>query len=296
VTAPAAKPPLPENRRVAPPRPPPGPAPAAPPPPAAGPTAGAPSRPARALGAARLAAGALVFVAATVASSYGLLRYARTSPRFAIKTVEVEGARRRDRAALARTAGAAPGANVFAFDAEAARAALLADPWVEDASAARSLPSTVRLRVREREATALVALDRGLSLVGPDGVPFKRFEPGDPADLVLITGFEGGGGVAADREGFIALVKIAQEVIRDYERMALSKRHPLQQVHVTDEGGLDVVVGRDAVVLSLGRGPYRVKLERAARALAEVERRKGRAAVVFADNDTHPERVVARLR
>lgn len=246
---------------------------------------------------ARLAAGALVFAAATASSSYGLLHYARTSPRFAVKAVEVEGSRRRDEGAVARRAGAAAGANIFAFDADAARAALLADPWVEEAEVSRRLPSTLRLRVREREATALVALDRGLFLVGPNGAPFKRFEPGDPADLVLITGLEGGSGSpATDRDGFVALVKIAQEVIRDYDRLPSSKRRPLQQVHVTDEGGLEVVVGRDAVVLSLGRGPYRAKLERASRALAEVERRKGRAAIVFADNDTHPERVVARLR
>ncbi|MCU0684017.1 MAG: FtsQ-type POTRA domain-containing protein [Polyangiaceae bacterium] len=253
--------------------------------------------PGRARGALRLAAGAIVFAAATASSSYGLLRYARTSPRFAVKHVEIEGAKRRDGRVLARAAGAVEGANVFAFDAEAARAALLADPWVEEAIVTRRLPSTLTLKVREREATALVALDRGLFLVGPGGMPFKRFEPGDPVDLVLITGLEGGaGGPAADRDGFVALVKIAQEVIRDYDRLPSSRRHPLQQVHVTDEGGLEVVVGRDAVVLSLGRGPYRAKLERASRVLAEVERRKARAAVVFADNDTHPERVVARLR
>ncbi|HEU4409412.1 MAG TPA: FtsQ-type POTRA domain-containing protein [Polyangiaceae bacterium] len=282
---------LPENRRVAPAR-----RAAAPPPraPAGGAAAGAPGR-ARAF--VRLAAGAIVFAAATASSSYGLLRYARTSPRFAVKSVEVEGAKRRDERALAKAAGALPGVNVFAFDVEAARAALLADPWVEEAAVERRLPSTLRLRVREREASALVALEGGLYLVGPGGAPFKRFEPGDPPDLVLITGLEGsGGGPAGDRDGFIALVKIAQEVIRDYDRLPSSKRRPLQQVHVTDEGGLEVVVGRDAVVLSLGHGPYRAKLERASRALAEVERRKGRAAIVFADNDTHPERVVARLR
>jgi cell division protein FtsQ len=253
--------------------------------------------PGRARAIGRLVAGALVFAAATASSSYGLLHYARTSPRFAIKRVEVEGAKRRDERALGRAAGALPGVNIFAFDAGVARAALLADPWVEDATVERVLPSTVKLRVREREASALVALEGGLYLVGPSGAPFKRFEPGDPPALVLITGLGGsGGGPAGDRDGFIALVKIAQEVIRDYDRLPSSKRRPLQQVHVTDEGGLEVVVGRDAVVLSLGHGPYRAKLERAARALVEVERRKGRAAVVFADNDTHPERVVARLR
>jgi cell division protein FtsQ len=286
---------LPENRRVAPPR-----AEATAAKAAGGAKAKAP-RPPRLPGGApawlRLGAGAVAFAAATALSSYGLLRYARTSPRFAVKSVEFEGAKRRDERELARKAGAVVGANIFAFDTEAARAALLADPWVEEAQVVRQLPSTVRLHVREREATALVALDRGLFLVGPSGVPFKRFEPGDPADLVLVTGLEGSGGTpATDREGFIALVKIAQEVIRDYDRLPSSKRRPLQQVHVTDEGGLEVVVGRDAVVLNLGHGPYRAKLERAARALAEIERRKGRAAIVFADNDTHPERVVARLR
>jgi cell division protein FtsQ len=74
------------------------------------------------------------------------------------------------------------------------------------------------------------------------------------------------------------------------------KTFALQEVHITDEGGVDLTVGRDGVRLALGKPPYRQKLERAQRVLSEIERRKGQVQVVFLDNDAHPERVVARLK
>ena len=243
----------------------------------------------------RVALGVAMFVATVFGSAFGLYRYVRTSARFAIKHLVVEGGRRRSEAELCAAAGIAPGANVFSFDPESARVALAQDPWVERARVTRKLPGTVHIEVTEREAIALVSLGQALYVAGPAGTIFKRYEPGDPSDLVVFTGLDE---VAErdGRDGLIALVKIAQEVVRDYDRAGPSKRFPLEEVHVDDDGGLTLTVGRDGVRLALGRSPYRAKLERASRVLAEIDRRKGQPTMVFLDNDAHPERVVARMR
>jgi cell division protein FtsQ len=55
-------------------------------------------------------------------------------------------------------------------------------------------------------------------------------------------------------------------------------------------------VGREAIALSLGQPPYRDKIEEASRILNEVARRRANAAVIFLDDDAHPERVVVRMR
>ena len=248
------------------------------------------------LTAGRLFLGTLLFFGLMAGSSFGLYRYISTSARFAVKNIVVDGAAHRSAADVARLAGVEAGKNVFAIDLEVARRAILADAYIEQATVDRKLPGTIRITVVEREPTALVALGGSLYLSARGGDVFKRFEPGDPADLVVITGVGGEGEMIRDREGLVALVKKAQDVIADYERLGPARHFPLQEVHVTDEGGTDLVVGREAVTLALGKSPYRPKIERGARVLAEIDRRRGTPSVVFLDNDAHPERVVARMR
>ncbi len=247
------------------------------------------------LAAGRLLLGALLFLAIAGASSFGLYRYVSTSSRFAVKTILVEGAAHRSQPDVAKKAGVELGKNVFSIDLEAARRGLLSDPWIERASVDRKLPGTLLIHVTEREPLALVALGDELYLAGRGGEVFKRVEPGDPVDLPLITGLGGTGELVRDREGLMASVRRAQELAADYTRLG-PRSYGLQEVHATSEGTFELLVGRDGVRLVMGKPPYRLKIERAARVLAETARRKGQPLVIFLDNEAHPERVVARLR
>ena len=49
-------------------------------------------------------------------------------------------------------------------------------------------------------------------------------------------------------------------------------------------------------MLSLGKPPFLMKLQRASRVVAEIDRKKAHAKVIFLDNEAHPERVVARFK
>jgi cell division protein FtsQ len=64
----------------------------------------------------QLVAGATVVVAASIGVAWGARRYVTSSPRFAVRTVLVEGERRRSAAAVADAAGVAVGKNIFALD------------------------------------------------------------------------------------------------------------------------------------------------------------------------------------
>jgi cell division protein FtsQ len=68
-----------------------------------------------------------------------------------------------------------------------------------------------------------------------------------------------------------------------------------QEVHLEDDGALVLSVGKDAVALHLGKGPYRQTSSRRA-ASSPLAGRHAQASVVFLDNDAHPERVVVRMR
>ena len=245
--------------------------------------------------ALRVTAGVLVTVAAALLCVWGLVRYTRTSPRFAIKAVTVQGSSHRSPEDIARTGGIAPEHNIFTTDLEAAQSRLLGDPWIERVSLRRKLPATILVDVVEREAHALVAIGSDLYLATRQGEPFKKFEPGDPYDLPIVSGIRAEE-VAEDRGAAVSLIHRALDLIADYEHTWPAKSHPVQEAHLEDDGAIVLVVGKDATALHLGRGPYRQSLEQASRVLGELQTRKGQASVVFLDNDAHPERVVVRMR
>jgi cell division protein FtsQ len=244
---------------------------------------------------ARAALGVLLTVAVALGCVYGLVRYTRKSPRFAVTSVEVEGTVHTTASDLARLGGLTVGVNVFTVDVEAARARILSDPWIEKATIARRLPGTIHVEVGERDAFAMLALGQHLYLVTRQGEIFKRALPGDPSDLPTVTGLMVDL-VARDRAGAVGLIKRALDLVGEYERTPPGRTLPVQEVHIHDDGALSLVVGKDPIVLRMGRGPYRQTVEQAAKVLAEVPRRGAQAAVVFLDNEAHPERVVVRMR
>jgi cell division protein FtsQ len=243
----------------------------------------------------RVAAGILVTIAAALVCVWGMLRYTRTSPRFAVRNIQVQGSSHRSPDDIARLGGIVKGENVFTMDLEAAKVGILADPWIEQASVHRKLPATIQVEVVEREAAALVAVGPDLYLSTRQGELFKKPEPGDPFDLPVITGTKSED-ILKDRAGAVAMIKKGLDLAADYEHIGPAKQLPVQEVHIEDDGALVLSVGKDAVALRFGKGPYRQSLEQASRVLGELAGRRAQAAVVFLDNEAHPERVVVRMR
>jgi cell division protein FtsQ len=244
---------------------------------------------------AKMVFGAAVVLAASVAVAWGARRYILTSPRFAVRTVLVEGNGRRSAEQLATAGGVAVGKNIFALDLAQAAASIMTDPWIENAKVTRKLPATIHIAVAEREARAVVTIGGELYLVTREGDLFKRLSGEDPSDLPVITGIDPEA-VARDRAGVVLTLKRVLDVADDLERSPVAKRYPIEEINVEKDGALVVTIGREAIALHLGQPPYRGKIEQAARVLGEVSRRKANASVLFLDNVAHPERVVVRMR
>lgn len=258
-----------------------------------------PAKPSRTLGkiarSLQLLAGVMVVLAASVAVAWGARRYIMSSPRFAIRTVLVDGIRRRSADQVASTGGVAVGGNIFALDPEAAGAAIATDPWIERATVTRRLPSTIQIDVIEREARAAAAIGGELYLATREGDLFKRVDQNDPDDLPLVTGISPER-VASDRPGVVLSIKRVLDVMDDLDRSGISRRYPVQELHLERDEALVVTIGREAIALHLGHPPFRAKIEQGARVLTEIARRKADASVIFLDNDANPERVVVRMR
>lgn len=250
--------------------------------------------PSRLLAGVRTAAGIALVVSSALGVAWVARRHVMTSPRFAVTEVDVVGNERRSDETVVAESGIAVGANVFSLDLDAARASILADPWISEATLARRLPGTILVQVKERTPAALVALG-DTWLATSAGEPFKRLEPGDPTELPLVTGLRPES-LADDREGTMRTVRRAIDLAAEYDHGGLARRLPLQEVHVEADGSFALVVGRGAMQLVLGAPPFRRKLDQATRVVAELDRRGAKADAIMLDNDARPERVVVRMR
>jgi cell division protein FtsQ len=243
----------------------------------------------------KLVSGVAIVVCASVAVAWGAHRYAITTPRFAVRNVEIEGNRRKSDAQVASRIGLLAGANIFTVDLAQAERRLLDDPWIREAKLSRRLPGTLKVQIGEREPAATAVIGGRLYLVTPTGEPFKEVERGDPVDLPAITGMEAAE-LLRDRPRAVERLTAAIQVLRHYERLPMSQAFPAQEVHLTAGGDVVLTVGVQAITLHLGKGPWRKKLLMAAE-VTDGLRRKGQVpGIVFLDNEAHPERVVVRLR
>ena len=244
---------------------------------------------------AKLSIGVAVVVGISVAIAWGAHRYAITTPRFAIRQLDVRGNRHHSADQLAHVAGIERGQNLFAVDAPAAEKKLLDNPWVRSAKVGRELPGTLRIEVTERDVAAVTVLEDGLYLVTPEGEPFKQVDRGDPTDLPVITGI-GPRDLALDRARAIDRIAVGLEVLREYEALPLAKVFEPQEVHLGPEGTVTLTVGKKGMTFELGAGPFRQKLLMAARVVAKVQATGELPGIVFLDSEAHPERVVVRMR
>lgn len=243
----------------------------------------------------KLGAGVILVVAASLGVAWGAHRYALTTPRFAIQTIEVQGARKRGEDQIAKQMGVKVGDNIFSVDTVLAERRVLEDPWIREIKITRSLPATLHVEIAEREAAAIASIGDQMYLVTRSGEPFKRLEDGDPFDLPVITGIDPKE-IARDRVREIERVATGIQILRHWERIGVSKTHPAQEVHLTPGGDAVLTVGKGGIALHLGAGPWRKKLLMAERVMQRLAGGGRTPGVVFLDNAAHPERVVVRMR
>jgi len=137
--------------------------------------------------------GGKVAVVAAIAGA-ALLAYRQTQgdARFAVKTIEIAGTTHTPRAAIDAVTRQYIGANLFRIDIGRLQADLRRLGWVKRIEAEKKLPDTLRIRIVERTAVALVSDGGRMMYVDENGLSFAELSPsvGD-GDLPLITNAAG---------------------------------------------------------------------------------------------------------
>jgi cell division protein FtsQ len=128
----------------------------------------------------------LLLAVAAVGLSVGLYQLAR-SPLFGLTAVRVEGATAEARAAALAAASLRLGEPYLPIDPDEVRRRVEALPGVAAAQVLRSYPSSLRIVVRERSATAVVSSTHAYWLVAADGTVLER-AAGRTAGLPYVAG------------------------------------------------------------------------------------------------------------
>lgn len=249
----------------------------------------------RGLGAAVPAFIVLAVIAGLGVAGVAASRWLMTSPRFALRAIEVTGNTRVTEADLLRRAGVAAGQNVFAVAIRATEARLLADPWIAEAEVRRRLPDGLAIRVSERRPAGVVVVDAaGLYLAEQNGHVFKRavLGAGEGVGLPVVSGVERRL-FGDDPELAAALVRRALDVAVAWK---LRERPPLGEIHVGKDG-LTLYTLDGAVAVALGRPADSAaalkRFDAAWAALPPDERAQVRT--IHLDSRTRPDRVTISL-
>jgi cell division protein FtsQ len=99
-----------------------------------------------------------------------------TSPRFAIRTVTVEGVREIPKSEALRAAAIPMGSNLFLFKARDAANRVAGLSRVRRVEIHRRIPNRLVIRIEERQPVALLAVGLNYYLVDETGLPYARLE------------------------------------------------------------------------------------------------------------------------
>ena len=130
----------------------------------------------------------VVLAAAAVVGAIWAYRHTQSNERFAVRTIEIDGAVHTSRRALDLATQRYVGLNLFQIDIARVQRDLGGLGWVRRIDIEKKLPDTLRIKISEREPVALVRTGERLLYVDEEGVGFAELHPsvGDD-DLPLIS-------------------------------------------------------------------------------------------------------------
>jgi cell division protein FtsQ len=121
---------------------------------------------------------------------------------FRIAAISLTGAKEVSREEILAAAGVSGRASLLFLDADAARARLMANPWIADAAVLKLYPDRLQITVTERQAFALWQKDGHVSVIAADGTVLESFVEDRYRDLPLVVG----AGAERQAQAFLAVV------------------------------------------------------------------------------------------
>jgi len=131
-------------------------------------------------------------LAVLIAGGIWAWRQTQSDERFAVRTIEIDGAKHTPRAALDQATRRYVGLNLFQIDIDRVQRDLAGLGWVRRIDIEKKVPDTLRIKITERTPVALARIGERLMYVDAEGAAFAELSPsvGDD-DLPLIADAQG---------------------------------------------------------------------------------------------------------
>jgi len=123
-----------------------------------------------------------------VAQVQNLCDSAANAAGFRISEIALAGEHQLTREEILALAGVSGRTSLLFLDAGNARARLMTNPWIADATVLKLYPGRLRIGIKEREAFALWQKNGRVSLIAADGVTLEPYVPARFAGLPLVVG------------------------------------------------------------------------------------------------------------
>ena len=171
---------------------------------------------------------------------------------FRIAAVSVSGGSQVSREQALALAGVTGRSSLLFFNAETARAQLLANPWIADAAVLKLYPDRLLITITERRAFALWQRDGQVNVIADDGTVLQPFVEDRYRGLPLVVG----GGAERRAKDFISLLDRFPEIRSAFSASVLvaDRRWNLRLTN-----GMDVRLPENDLQVALDR---LVKLDR----------------------------------
>jgi cell division protein FtsQ len=127
---------------------------------------------------------------------------------FRIAAVSLSGPKEVSREEVLTTAGVTGRASLLFLDADAARAHLMANPWIADAAVLKLYPDRLQITITERQAFALWQEGGHLSVIADDGTVLEPFIEDRYRGLPLVVGR----GAERQAKDFLAVIARYPEI------------------------------------------------------------------------------------
>ncbi len=224
---------------------------------------------------------------------YRVAVFLHTSTALAVRCIEVLGTVHTDADEIKKCAGLSEGQNIFSIDLEKAKRKIEQHPWIRKATVQRVVPDRMVVEVEEQKAAAAVALD-GLYLVNTHGEVFKRMQPGEMVDLVIITGIDREE-FGRDHRGAGRKLRESLHVISEVQDAKCLSNRRLAEVHHDDLLGITLVMDPGALVVRMGLKISKERLSTLCVVIDELTDRGMNVDEIMMDETEHPDRAIARL-
>ena len=175
-------------------------------------------------------------------------RYITTAPQFAVAHINFSGNEKVSQSTLERMARPLMGQNIFQLDLQSITEQFKANPWIENVSASRRLPSAIRIQVQERVPYARIQLDKTYLmdhygvLIVPDN---KRY-----GSLPLITGVKVRG-VEPGHEIPVAGIVPGLQAMHFMNQLGAFEDDPIQKFHMSSPRKLVFTTGKRGIDIYL---------------------------------------------